>query len=317
MNELIKIGLITDAPQQTGKKRNPARPDRFLEQFLGRYVTYLPVCPEVESGLVDIDQWFRLTGEPDSPRLVGARTGADCTDRLLDWSSQRVRELEGEELCGFIFRRNSPSGGMTRVPVYPADGGRALKQGVGFFSREFMTHFPRIPVEEDGRLHDMGLRENFIERIFTLKRWRKTVASGRTMGNLVDYHTRQKLLILAHSPKHYSLMGKLVAEGKAQPPDVLYQEYETLLMEAMRQSATVQKHANVLLHLLGYFKQQLAADEKQEMLEIIDRYRAGFVPLIVPVTLVNHYVRKYRQPYLQLQTYLRPHPVALKLRNHV
>jgi uncharacterized protein YbgA (DUF1722 family) len=180
-----------------------------------------------------------------------------------------------------------------------------------------MDHFPLIPVEEEGRLHDPKLRENFIERIFTLKRWREVIANKTTLGNLVDFHTRQKLLILCHSEKHYRLMGKLVARGKQVPIRKLYADYETLLMEALWIKATVKKNTNVLMHMLGYFKKQLVADEKKELLEIIDQYQNGYVPLIVPVTLINHFVRKYQQPYLKEQVYLNPHPIALQLRNHV
>jgi len=180
-----------------------------------------------------------------------------------------------------------------------------------------MDHFPLIPVEEDGRLHDPKLRENFIGRIFTMKRWREVISKNKTLGSLVEFHTRQKLLILSHSEKHYRQMGKLVAAGKQIPIGRLYAEYETLLMEALTLKATTKKHTNVLMHMLGYFKEQLVADEKKEVLEIIDEYRNGYVPLIVPVTLINHFVRKYQQPYLKEQVYLNPHPIALQLRNHV
>jgi uncharacterized protein YbgA (DUF1722 family) len=188
---------------------------------------------------------------------------------------------------------------------------------VGLFARAFTQHFPLLPVEEEGRLNDAKLRETFIEQIFTLKRWRETMASGRSMKNLVDFHTRHKLLVLSHSPSHAKRMGKLVAEGKQAPIGEVYTHYERLLIETLRLKTTVKKNTNVLEHILGYFKAQLSADEKQEVLEIFDRYRREFVPLIVPVTLLNHYVRKFDQPYLKQQVYLNPHPVALKLRNHV
>ena len=226
-----------------------------------------------------------------------------------------MRELEKENLCGFIFKSDSPNSGLSRVKVYNAKG-MAEKKGVGLFARAFTQHFPLLPVEEEGRLNDAKLRETFIEQIFTLKRWRETMASGRSMKNLVDFHTRHKLLVLSHSPAHAKLMGKLVAEGKQMPIDEVYTRYERLLIETLRLKTTVKKNMNVLEHILGYFKEQLSADEKQEVLELFDRYRREFVPLIVPVTLLNHYVRKYDQPYLKQQVYLNPHPIALKLRNH-
>jgi uncharacterized protein YbgA (DUF1722 family) len=227
---------------------------------------------------------------------------------MLTWANKRVKELEKEDLCGFIFKSDSPSSGMERVKVYN-ETGMPEKKGIGMFARVFMNHFSLIPVEEEGRLHDPKLRENFIERIFTLKRWRELRSGKAGLGGLVDFHTRNKLLVLAHSEKHYRAMGKLVAAGKTIPMQSLYGQYETLLMEALSLKTTVKKNANVLYHLMGYFKNELSADEKQELMEIFDQYRAGYIPLIVPVTLINHYVRKYQQPYLAKQTYLNPHPL--------
>jgi uncharacterized protein YbgA (DUF1722 family) len=192
-----------------------------------------------------------------------------------------------------------------------------VKKGVGMFAREFMKHFPLIPAEDDGRLHDPVIRENFIERIFALQRWRQTIANGKNMGNLVDFHTRNKLLILSHSQKHSRLMGKLVAAGKQMPMEELYAQYEASLMEALALKTTPKKNLNVLQHLMGYFKKQLSRDEKQELMEVFQQYRQEFVPLVVPITLINHFVRKYDQQYLKMQTYLNPHPVELKLRTHV
>jgi len=181
----------------------------------------------------------------------------------------------------------------------------------------FTESFPLIPVEEEGRLHDAKLRETFIEQIFTLMRWRETLSKKKRMGSLIDFHTRHKLLVMSHSPDHSRMMGKLVAEGKALVIDDLFAQYEVLLIEALRLKTTLKKNVNVIQHIMGYFKKQLSPDEKQELIEIIDQYRKEHVPLIVPVTLLNHYVRKYGQTYLAQQVYLNPHPIALKLRNHV
>lgn len=290
--------------------------DRYLTDTLGQYVEYVPVCPEVECGLGIPREAMRLTGDPASPRLVTVRSGIDLTDRMMSWARERVRSLETEGLCGFIFKKDSPSSGMERVKVYD-DNRIPDKKGVGLFARAFMDHFPLVPVEEEGRLHDPKLRENFIEQIFALKRWRETLAAGKTVGNLVAFHTRNKLLLLSHSQKHYRALGKLTAEGKRLPPEELFASYEAGLVEALRLKTTPKKQINVLQHMMGYFKDNLSADEKQEILEVLDQYRNDYVPLIVPVTLLNHYVRKYDQAYLKNQTYLRPHPVELKLRNHV
>jgi uncharacterized protein YbgA (DUF1722 family) len=234
---------------------------------------------------------------------------------MAAWAEKRVRELETENLCGFIFKSDSPSSGLERVKVYNAKG-MAEKKGVGMFARAFIRHFPLLPVEEEGRLNDAKLRETFIEQIFTLKRWRETLSEPSNMKQLVDFHTRHKLLILSHSPVHAKRMGKLVAEGRNLPIREAYADYERLLLEALRLKTTLKKNMNVLQHIMGYFKQQLTADEKQELLEVFDQYRREYVPLIVPITLLNHYVRKYDQPYLKQQVYLNPHPLALKLRNH-
>lgn len=315
MNERIRIGVSACLLGQSVRYDGGHKLDRFITETLGQYVEFVPVCPEVECGLGVPREAMRLVGSPDSPRLLTVRTGVDHTDRMLLWAGTRVRELEGEGLCGFIFKSGSPSSGMERVKIYD-EKGMPQKKGVGLFARTFMDHFPLIPAEEEGRLHDPGLRENFIERIFTLRRWREILEGKKGMGRLVDFHTRNKLLVLSHSEKHYRAMGKLVARGKTIPTPDLYDQYEAQLMEALRLRTTVKKNANVIYHLMGYFKKDLSADEKQELLEILDQYRDEHVPLIVPVTLINHYVRKYKQPYLAEQTYLNPHPMDLKLRNH-
>ena len=290
--------------------------DRFITETLGKFVEFVPVCPEVECGLGIPREAMHLVSSPGGPRLVTIRTQEDYTERMRAWALNRVVELEGEDLCGFIFKSGSPSSGMERVKIYYGKGEPA-RTGVGMFAREFMQHFPLLPVEDGGRLHDPALRENFLERLFTLKRWRQTLALGPKRGHLVDFHTRHKLLILSHSPKHYALLGKLVARIKEMPLPEVYERYQTLLMESMLLKTTIKKNANVLLHVMGYFKRNLSQAEKEELLEIVNNYRQGYIPLIVPVTLLNHFVRKYDQAYLKSQYYLDPHPLELKLRNHV
>lgn len=290
--------------------------DRFITDTLGNYVEFVAVCPEVESGLSVPREAMRLVGDPAHPRLLTMRTGIDHTERLVTWARRRVQELAAQDLCGFIFKSKSPSSGMARVNVYN-DQGVPAPRGVGIFARIFIKRFPGLPVADEGRLHDPALRENFIERLFVLKRWRELLAQNPGIGSLVDFHTRHKLLILAHSPSHYRDLGKLVARAREIPLKELSAGYQTLLLEALRLQATPRKNADVLYHLMGYFKKQLTADEKQELLEVIEAYRREYVPLIVPITLINHYVRKYREPYLQEQYYLNPHPLELKLRNHV
>lgn len=312
----IKLGISTCLLGQNVRYDGGHKHDRFLTGTLGQFVEYVPVCPEVECGMGIPRESLRLVGDIESPRLLTTKTGKDFTGQMKDWATGRLQALEVENLCGFIFKSDSPSSGMERVKVYP-ESGMPVKKGSGIFARMFMDHFPLIPVEEEGRLHDPKLRENFIERIFTLKRWRQVCSENRTLGGLVEFHTVHKLLILAHSPEHYRKLGKIVAEGKITPLQTLFDTYAGMLMAALKIKTTPQKNANVLQHAMGYFKKQLSAEEKQELLEIIHQYQSSLIPLIVPVTVINHYVRKYREPYLVAQYYLKPHPVELQLRNHV
>ncbi len=311
----IRLGISACLLGQQVRFDGGHKHDRFITETLGQYVDFVPVCPEVECGLSIPREAMRLVGEIEHPRLVTVRSRIDYTEQMQTWAAGRVQELEKEDLNGFIFKSDSPSSGMERVKVYD-EHGMALKKGVGMFARAFMEHFPLLPVEEEGRLHDPKLRENFIEAIFTFKRWRTTLAAGPSRKNLVEFHTRHKLLILAHSPEQYREMGRVVAHVHERAWEEITGQYQQLLLESLRRKTTLKKNANVLYHLMGYFKKDLSADEKQELLDLIDQYRLGIVPLIVPVTLINHYVRKYDEAYLKEQYYLHPHPIELQLRNH-
>lgn len=314
--EKIKLGVSACLLGENVRYDGGHQLDRCLTDTLGQFVEYVPVCPEVECGLPVPRESMHLEKNPDSPRLVTTRTKQDMTERIVQWAQKRVVDLEKEDLQGFIFKSDSPSSGMERVKVYN-EKGTPVKKGVGIFARIFIDHFPLLPVEDEGRLHDPQLRENFIESIFTLKRWREVLAKKENRGNLVDFHTRHKLLILSHSPRHYQSLGKLVAHAKQLSLKELYQQYQILLVKSLQLKTTPKKNTNVLQHMMGYFKEQLSSDEKQELLKIINHYQQGYLPLIVPITLISHYVRKYDQPYLKHQVYLNPHPVELQLRNHV
>lgn len=315
MEDRIKIGVSMCLLGKEVRWNGGHSRSRFITDTLSDFVDFVPVCPEVEAGFPIPRETFRLVGDPDNPRLITTKKKEDHTEHMLRWASGRLKALEKEDLCGFIFKKDSPNSGLMRVKVYN-DKGMPVKKGVGLFARAFTRRFPHVPVEEDGRLNDNKLRENFIEQIFAMKRWRETLKNRKTVGHLVAFHTREKLLLLSHSQTHYRQMGKLVASGKSMPAAELYKNYNDLFTTALALKTTVRKQLNVLYHLLGYFKKQLSADEKKEMLEIFDRYSKGYVPLIVPLTLVNHFVRKYQQNYLMQQTYLNPHPIELKLRNH-
>ena len=317
MDEKPKIGISSCLLGHKVRYDGQHKYDSWLVETLGKYVSYVPVCPEVECGLPVPREAMRLVGEVDNPRLQTVQTKLDHTPRMLEWAARRIEALASEELCGFVFKSKSPSSGMERVKVYPAKGGAGEKKGVGIFARQFMNAFPLLPVEEEGRLHDPVLRENFIERIFIMQRWLQLRRESWSAGALVDFHTRHKLLLMAHNPALYREMGKLVATVKQHPPQEFAVLYLARLMQATSHPATRAKHQNVLQHILGYFKAELSASEKAELLELIDAYRNRLLPLIVPVTLLNHYVRKYDKPYLAEQYYLQPHPQELALRNHV
>jgi uncharacterized protein YbgA (DUF1722 family)/uncharacterized protein YbbK (DUF523 family) len=313
--EKIKMGISKCLLGENVRYDGGHQHDRYLTDTLGNYFDYVPVCPEVEYGLPIPREAMRLVGTPASARLVTIKTGSDHTDGMLKWANGRLKELETEDLCGFIFKSKSPSSGMAAVKVY-GPSGMPVHKGIGIFAGSFMMSFPILPVEEDGRLHDPLLRENFIERVFVYKRWQELLKNGKSIRKLIDFHTDHKLLVLSHSPKHYSILGKLVAAAKNYKGDI-YGEYVKNLMEGLRLIATTKKHTNVLHHIMGYFKKQLTSDEKQELLEVIENYYKQLVPLIVPITLITHYIRKYGEPYLERQHYLHPHPMELMLRNHV
>jgi uncharacterized protein YbgA (DUF1722 family)/uncharacterized protein YbbK (DUF523 family) len=315
MDDQIKLGVSACLLGNKVRYNGGHSRDSFVADTLSQYVAFFPVCPEVESGFPVPRETMRLEGDPESPRLVTTRTRQDHTDRMKTWCEGKVKELEELDLYGFIFRKGSPSSGMERVKVY-SDKGVPSPRGIGMFARAFMERFPLLPVEEDGRLHDPGLRENFIEAIFVLKRWRQTLAPRPTRRGFVEFHTQHKLLVMAHSPSHMRQLGKMVAEIKNYPLEEFREQYQRLLVEALRFKATRRKQTDVLMHAMGFLKKLLSGDEKKELLEIIEQYRQGYLPLIVPVTLLNHYVRKYEPSYLKDQYYLKPHPIELQLRNH-
>ncbi len=313
-NSELKIGVSSCLLGNEVRFDGGHKHDRYITGTLSNYITFVPVCPEVECGLSIPREAMRLTGDPEKPTLITNKTGIDHTERMINWAKKKVVQLEQESLCGFIFKNRSPSSGMERVKVYDKNNvPRSI--GVGLFARAFMDHFPLLPVEEEGRLHDILLRENFIESIFVYRRWRDVVASP-SAGGLVDFHSRHKLLLMAHSEKHCRMMGKMIAQAGKVDHNELIGQYQESLMAAIRLKPTIKKHVNVLMHMMGYFKKLISADEKQELLSVINQFHECIVPLIVPITLLNHYIRKFNEPYLNKQYYLNPHPLELKLRNH-
>ncbi len=314
MTDSIKIGVSSCLLGEHVRYDGGHKHDRYITDTLGSYFSFVPVCPEVGCGLPIPRESMRLEGDPANPRLMTGRSRIDLTEQMLVFCTAKVQELEREDLCGFIFKKDSPSSGLFRVKVY--NNGMPAKNGRGLFAAAVARHFPLLPMEEEGRLNDPALRENFIERVFSYRRWKDFLSSGPTRGRLVEFHTVHKLLMMAHSPEIYRAMGSLVAHGKELPLPEMLRAYEELFMKGLALHATAKKNTNVLQHMMGYFKKQLSAEEKSELLEVIGQYHGGLTPLLVPLTLLRHYVRKYDQQYLKEQIYLSPHPAQLMLRNH-
>jgi uncharacterized protein YbgA (DUF1722 family)/uncharacterized protein YbbK (DUF523 family) len=287
--------------------------DSYITGTLDEYFEFVPICPEVEIGLTVPREPIRLVGKPDNPRAVGIRTeGLDVTDKLHDYGVTMARKLD--HVCGYIFKRASPSCGMERVRVY-SEKGMPNKTGVGIYARAFMAQQPLIPCEEEGRLGDPVLRENFIQRVFVLYKWKQMSAGRLSAAKIVDFHTRHKFIIMAHNQAAYRRLGKMVATVGTTPIREFANRYIADVMAALKTRATRRSHVNVLQHLMGFLKNNLDAEDKEEMLDTISSYHRGEVPLIVPITLMKHHFRRHPDPYIQQQYYLSPHPRELMLRN--
>jgi uncharacterized protein YbgA (DUF1722 family)/uncharacterized protein YbbK (DUF523 family) len=314
-NDRLRLGISSCLLGEQVRFDGGHKHDRFLTDVLGRYVEWVPVCPELEVGMGVPREAVRLEGELAAPRMVGIRSRTDHTAAMRRFAAARVRQLAGLDLHGYVFKKGSPSCGMERVRVY-GQTGMPARSGRGIFAAAFMDAVPVLPVEEEGRLHDPVLRENFIERVFAYRRWRALVdAPGR--GALVAFHTAHKFQLLAHSPKHYSALGRLVGGQKGQRATALVAEYGAAFMAALALQATTAKQVNVLQHLAGFCREHLDAGDRQELAAVIDDYRRCLVPLVVPLTLLRHHVQRHQVTYVLGQTYLSPHPKELMLRNHV
>ena len=290
--------------------------DRFLTDVLGAHVEWVRVCPEVEVGMGTPRETLRLVRDGGRLRMQTARTGVDHSDAMEKWSRRRADALAGESLSGYVLKKDSPSCGMERVKVFEGTGAPS-RTGRGLFAAALLRRLPTLPVEEEGRLTDPALRENFVERVFAYRRLQDLFAARWTPGQLVAFHTAHKMALLAHSTTAYRELGRVVAGAAARQRQALREQYETVFMLTLSRPATPRRHANVLLHMAGHFKKVLDDDSKRELVGCIDEYRRGLVPLVVPLTLIRHYVRKFRVEYLAGQTYLDPHPRELMLRNHV
>jgi uncharacterized protein YbgA (DUF1722 family)/uncharacterized protein YbbK (DUF523 family) len=289
--------------------------DGFLVRELSPFVEWQPVCPELEAGMGLPREPVRLVRAGETLRLRGTRTETDWTERMAVAVAARVERLGA--LDGFVCKSKSPSCGMERVKVYPERDGMPVKEGTGLFAAALMRRWPNLPVEEEGRLHDPRLRDGFVERVIVHHRLRRLWASPWRARDLVAFHTAHKMAVLAHDPEGYRALGRLVARAGGLDPAALRARYEQGLMAALARPASPGRHVNTLEHLAGHLRGRMDAADGRELRLAIDDYRCGRVPLVVPLTLLRHHVRRLGVPYVEGQTYLEPHPPALGLRSHV
>ncbi|MGE8361228.1 YbgA family protein [Pseudomonas sp.] len=283
---------------------------------LAAYVEFVPVCPEVAIGLGIPRAPIRLVGDPAAPRAVGSvERSLDVTEDLAAYGERMAGELD--DLCGFIFMQQSPSCGLHRVKVYQDHGRPSEPKGRGIFAEAFCRLHPDLPVEEDGRLNDPALRENFLARVFAYAQWQALLRDGLTRKALIDFHARHKYLLMATDPRRYKTLGRMLGNLADEDLQTLAPRYFSTLMTALGRCATRGTHSNVLQHLSGYFKRSMSRDDRHELQRLIDQYREGIIPLVVPLTLLKHHLRHHPDAYLARQVYLQPHPENLALRNRL
>jgi len=312
----IKVGISTCLLGQKVRFDGGHKHDRYITDILGEYFEFVPVCPEVAIGMGTPREAVRLQGKVEAPYMVGVRSGKHWTTKMNEYSHKRVSLFKHQTISGYILKKDSPSCGMERVRVYSATGMPA-RNGRGLYAMELIKQFPLLPVEEEGRLNDIRLRENFIVRVFAYHRLRNLFKDSYKRGELVKFHTIHKYLLLAHAPEYYKKLGKLVADIKKHTPAEMRDHYSELFMTALKYKTTTRKNVNVLQHIIGFLKKDLTDFEKRDILKVIEDYRNQLVPLIVPLTLLKHYLNKYEIEYIRDQVYMNPHPKELMLRNHV
>jgi uncharacterized protein YbgA (DUF1722 family)/uncharacterized protein YbbK (DUF523 family) len=309
-NHKIPIGISSCLLGEQVRYNGGHKYDRFINGSLSRFFDFKPYCPEVAIGLGVPREPIRQVKVGGEIRILSTNDSTfDVTDKLHNYGSKIA--AKSNRLCGYIFKAMSPSCGMERVKTYSEKGLPLKSDGVGAFAGELIKAFPNMPMEEEGRLNDPGLRENFIERVFTYYRWQRLCSKKLTPARLVEFHTAHKLAVMAHNQASYQRMGQLVSKAGSSNLQELASQYENELMAAMKRHASRKSHSNVLQHIQGYFSKQLTMDDRQEMTRLIDEYRQGLVPLIAPLTLIRHHLRHYPNEWVLGQTYLSPYPAEL------
>ena len=289
---------------------------RLCSQTLSEHFNFVPLCPEVAIGLGTPRQPIRLIGDPQSPQAVGSIDNElNVTQPLHDYGVSMA--AVHTDISGYIFIQKSPSFGLARVKVYQDKGRPAELSGQGIYANAFCAAHPDLPVEEDGRLNDPVLRENFVTRVLAYSAWQDLLKQGITRRGLTEFHARYKYLLMAHHPVQYRALGNLLGSMGKNDPKQIAPYYFSDLMKALNKCATRRTHTNVLQHLSGYLKQSISAQDKQEVQQLIGQYLQGIVPLIVPLTLLKHHFRQHPDPYISRQVYLQPHPENLSLRNAI
>lgn len=317
-DEPIRIGVSSCLLGESVRFDGGHARDRFTTDTLGTWVEFVPVCPEVEAGMSIPRPTIRLVEDDgDSPvRLVAPSTGEDFTGAMKSLAAERIPALMKLDLDGYILKRNSPSCGLERIKVY-RNGMPSRRNESGMFVTELIERWPGLPLEEDGRLNDAHLRENFIERLFARHRWRGLVKGGLSRKRLVEFHTAHKLLLRAHNEAGYRRLGRLVGSAGTMPDAELFTAYELEFQATLATKANRKRHTNVMQHAMGYFKGRLAPRETAALLASIEDYRLGLLPLVVPLALLRYEVQRQEVSYLAGQLYFDPHPKELMLRNHV
>ena len=292
-----------------GHKKN-----NYILSSLSNHIDFVSVCPEMEAGFGLPRPTMQLRQLGDEIRLVFSKTpDNDATDQLTDYSTTRVNELE--DLDGFIFKKDSPSCGAFRVPVVIHKDGFKNRQGTGLFAKAFMERHPLIPVEEEGRLNDSVLCENFFERVYAYRRWKEITHPEKNIQGLIEFHAKHKLMLMARGSHYYQELGRMVAGTKSADLMQRRELYISRFMEVMKITSHPGRQVNVLQHIMGYLKQAISHEDKQELLSVFEAYRQYQLPLITPVTLLRHHLRVHPQHYISEQHYLEPFPEQLALRS--
>jgi uncharacterized protein YbgA (DUF1722 family)/uncharacterized protein YbbK (DUF523 family) len=290
--------------------------DPFLTDSFARYVEWVPVCPEVEMGLGAPRESIRLVERAGQMHLVAPASNSDLTRAMSAWAAERLRQLEQDGLCGYVLKRSSPSCGMERVRVHHVNG-QVTRDGTGIFARLLAKEFPFLPIEEEGRLNDPRLRENFVSRVFAYRRWRHLCAAGLRRSSLMAFHAQHKYLLMSRNRAGAKRLGAFLGTNAGEAVTTVAPQYFRSFMEVMATTPNRKGHTNVLQHLAGYFGDKLDASDRSELVATIERYRQKLLPLIVPMMLIRHYVRKFDVEYLRDQVYLDPHPHELMLLNEL